>query len=69
MPSQLFDKKFCSGRQEKISKIYITVTLWEESQIDGLVLDCSNSSVLAMELLQSCAKPSKWPVDSHHKGQ
>ena len=24
--------------------------------IDGLVHDCSNSSVLAMELLQSCAK-------------
>ena len=26
--------------------------------IDGLVKDCSNSSVLAMELLQSCTKPS-----------
>ena len=26
--------------------------------IDGLVQDCSNSSVLAMELLQSCIKPS-----------
>ena len=26
--------------------------------IDGLVQDCSNSSVLAMELLQSCTKPS-----------
>ena len=25
--------------------------------IDGLVQDCSNSSVLAMELLQSCTKP------------
>ena len=25
---------------------------------DGLVQDCSNSSALAMELLQSCAKPS-----------
>ena len=24
--------------------------------------DCSNSSALAMELLQSCAKPSKWLV-------
>ena len=22
--------------------------------------DCRNSSVLAMELLQSCAKPAKW---------
>ena len=26
--------------------------------IDGLVQDCSNSSALAMELLQSCAEPS-----------
>ena len=29
-------------------------------QIDSLVQDCSNSSALAMELLQSCTKPSKW---------
>ena len=28
--------------------------------IDGLVQDCSTSSALAMELLQSCAKPSIW---------
>ena len=26
--------------------------------IDGLVQDCSNPSALAMELLQSCTKPS-----------
>ena len=26
--------------------------------IDGLVQDCSNSSALAMELLQSCTKHS-----------
>ena len=26
--------------------------------IDGLVQDCRNSSALAMELLQSCTKPS-----------
>ena len=29
-----------------------------DGYIDGLVQDCSNSSALAMELLQSCAKPS-----------
>ena len=29
-------------------------------QIDGLAQDCSNSSALAMELMQSCAKPLKW---------
>ena len=27
-------------------------------QFNGLVQDCSNSSALAMELLQSCTKPS-----------
>ena len=27
--------------------------------MDGLVQDCSNSGALTMELLQSCAKPSK----------
>ena len=27
---------------------------------NGLVQDCSNSSALAMELLQSCTKPSKY---------
>ena len=30
-----------------------------EIKIDGLVQDCSNSSALAMELLQSCTKPLK----------
>ena len=29
-----------------------------QSNIDGLVQDSSNSSALAMELLQSCTKPS-----------
>ena len=28
--------------------------------IDGLVQDCSNSSALALELLQSCTKPSMY---------
>ena len=34
-----------------------TVTT-EEPGFDGLLQDCSNSNALAMELLQSCAKPS-----------
>ena len=35
------------------------MTLKTEGNIDGLVQDCSNSSALAMELLQSCtSKPS-----------
>ena len=35
--------------------LFIDVCVWEN--IDGLVQECSNSSVLAMELLQSCTKP------------
>ena len=30
--------------------------------IDGLLQDCSNSSALATELLQSCTKPSIYTV-------
>ena len=29
-------------------------------QFDGLLQDCSNSNVLAVELLKSCNKPQKW---------
>ena len=32
------------------------------SSIDGLVQDCSNSTALAMELLQSYTKPSTWDM-------
>ena len=31
--------------------------------IDGLVQDCSNSVVNALELLQSCSEPSIWNND------
>ena len=33
------------------------------NKIDGLVQDCSNSSALAMELLQFCTKPSKYELE------
>ena len=37
--------------------------------IDGLVPDCSNSSALAMELLQSCTKPSIYdPIIGSNNG-
>ena len=36
------------------------------SQIDGLEQDCSNSSALAMALLQSCTKPSKYSCRLFH---
>ena len=32
--------------------------------IDGSVQDCSNSSALVMELLQSCAKSSTWSLST-----
>ena len=36
------------------------------AHIEGLTQDCSNSSALAMELLQFCAKPSINPLGSLH---
>ena len=33
---------------------------WDD--IDGLVQDCSISSALAMEILQSCTKPLMWDL-------
>ena len=47
-----------SGSRSCFSWSHIWKTLCEY-QIDGLVQNCSNSSALAMELLQSCTKPSK----------
>ena len=41
--------------QSSTKHVYI---LWYILHIDGLAQYCSNSSALAMELLQSCAKPS-----------
>ena len=47
------EKTSCS-----LSNVHVSLLL----HINGLVQDCSNSSALAMELLQSCPKPSicKW---------
>ena len=36
------------------------ITMQKEHKIDSLVQDCSNSSALALELLQSCTKLSKY---------
>ena len=59
---------FCTGPNESTPEdcfsIYdsssIPCDLVLKFDIDGLVQDCGNSSVLAMELLQSCAKPLVW---------
>ena len=52
--------------------IYHVKTYWAEKKniqgikeriyVDGLAQDCSNSSALAMELLQSCTKPLMWHI-------
>ena len=36
-----------------------------ENQIEGLAQDCNNSSALAMELLQSCARPLTFRFSYH----
>ena len=40
------------------SKFWQAMMQLTDVYIDSLVQDCSSSSALAMELLQSCAKPS-----------
>ena len=39
-----------------------------DTQIDGSVQDCSNSSALAMELPQSCTEPAKYYLPSATSG-
>ena len=51
--SRLFPRSLNVMRRYNSGKLH-----YELNNIDGLVQDCSNSSALAMELLQSCTKPS-----------
>ena len=41
-----------------------SIYTYDAYHIDGLVQDCSNSSALAMGLLQSCTKTSIWNMTS-----
>ena len=45
-----------SPEQNGLEEGYVPTVLGNHN-IGGLVQDCSNSSALAMELLQSCTKP------------
>ena len=45
--------------------IWHTDNVFVAHQISGLVQDCSISSALAVEILQSCMKPSKWNTVGH----
>ena len=51
--------------QWEVSQDFLPDVTSTVDQIDGLVQDCSNSSALAMELLQSCTKPLKLSLDIH----
>ena len=42
----------------ELSLFYIKLSINAHDYFDGLVQDCSNSIANALELLQSCAKPS-----------
>ena len=46
--------------------IYASLGLNGLNWIDGLLQDCTHSSVLAMELLPSCTKPSYYPGQIHN---
>ena len=46
-----------------LGDVAVTLDYYFEDHIDGLVQDCSNSSVLAVQLLQSCTKPSISRID------
>ena len=46
--------------------IPLSVLPYITQEIDGLVQGCSNSTALAMKLLQSCTKPLRWPI-AHSK--
>ena len=43
-----------------LEELATTCDVSKYSQIDGFVQDCTNSSALAMNLLQPCTKPSKY---------
>ena len=50
----------CFKSQNYSSDVFLLLSndIITQKHIDDLVQDCSNSSALAMELLQSCTKPS-----------
>ena len=44
------------------AELYTVSTTCLHLHIDGLMQDCSNTSALRIELLQSCAKPLIWII-------
>ena len=55
----------CKIQLVHTNKIYLTCDVWPVNKtihIDGLVQDCSIASALTMEIMQSCTKPSIYPL-------
>ena len=50
--------KMYRGANRSVCTYFLDMCTNRVNHFDGLVQDCSNSSALAMELLQSCTKPS-----------
>ena len=48
------------GRKSYTIFIDLLLAMYINIYVYGLVQDCSNSSALALELLQACTKPSIW---------
>ena len=61
-----FERCLCKGKNVRnggiINLSFCNVHTKDEKHTEGLVQDCSNSSVLAMELLQSCC--SKFSIQN-----
>ena len=56
-------RETCDQEHRAHTYVLCPMSLFQyKNQIDSLVQDCSNSSALAMELLQSCTKPSKYGI-------
>ena len=49
---------------EKCKCIFYEISV-QRNEINGLVQDCSISSANALEILQSCTKPSIWNITKH----
>ena len=61
---KVFFRKLCQSKNvicdESPPKRWTVVETFAWRLVDGLVQDCSISSAIAMEILQSCTKPSIW---------
>ena len=71
LPALLEQEQFCQAYSNQLAQYWISCGMmpWfpllpEHHQINGLVQDCSISSALAMEILQSCTKPLKCNTDN-----